>query len=146
MNPHHPVRLIAVFSLFMVAAQVAAEKPQSAISPDQLNPNSEQADSPGTNLVHTQVSRDPVTGKIKIAPGSGTRTWTLSPREQNMLSRSDEGLKATVLANGAVTVNLRGRFQSMATATSEPGDDPLKMSCSIVDVLSLPEDQTKAAH
>jgi hypothetical protein len=146
MNPHHPVRLIAAFLLFMFAAQVAAEKPQSAISPDQLNQNSEQANSPGTNLVHTQVSRDPVTGIIAITPGSGTRKWALSPREKNMLSRSDEGLQATILANGAVTVNLRGRFQSMATATSEPGDDPLQMSCSIVDVLSLPENQTKAAH
>ena len=142
MNTHHYLKLIFALSLFMVTVQVTAEKPLSTSLSDPAYPSSEQAAPPRENLLKAQVSRDPVTGQIEISPGSGSRTWTLSPRELNMLSRSDEGLQATVLANGAVAVNLRGRFQSMVTTASDLHDHRLKMSCSIVDAASMPVEQT----
>ena len=50
-----------------------------------------------------------------------------------MLSRSDEGLKAHVLANRAVAVNLQGRFQNMAIVAVEQDTGRLITSCSIDD-------------
>ena len=119
MIPCGYVKLAVAFSLFMAAFPVAADAPESSDSRVPPNANSEQARSADLNLLRTRVQRDPVTGQIEITPASGKRVLTLSPREQNMLSRSDEGLNSTVLASGAVAVNLRGRFQSMATARSE---------------------------
>ena len=130
MNHQRYLKRAVAFSLFMAAVQVAADKPRST-SPVQPDAKTERLESPEINLRRTRVSRDPVTGQIEIAPGSGMGVRSLSPREQNMLSRSDKGLEPTVLANGAVTVNLRGRFQSMATASSAPGSSLLKMSCSV---------------
>ena len=132
MNHQHVVRLAIGCSLLLAAVQVAADKPPST-SPVRPAANLDRAPSPDMNLRRTRVSRDPVTGLIEISPGSGMRAWSLSPREQNMLSRSDEGLEPTVLANGAVTVNLKGRFQSMVTGTNQSGNGPLEMSCSIDD-------------
>jgi hypothetical protein len=129
MGPHRHVCLIVAFSLFMVTVQVGAEEPLSSSPTVRPDPNLDRAELPDINLRRTRISRDPVTGHVVIAPESGKQVWTLSPREQNMLNRSDEGLQPTVLANGAVAVHLRGRFQSMATASSEPGNSRLKMSC-----------------
>jgi hypothetical protein len=130
MNHQHLVRLAVACSFFMTPLPATADEPQST-SPVRSAANLERTPSPDIDLRRTRASRDPVTGRIEISPGSGTRTRSLSPREQNMLSRSDEGLQPTVLANGAVTVNLRGRFQSMATASSESGKTSLKISCSV---------------
>jgi hypothetical protein len=141
MCPHRHVRLAVTFSLFLAVVQVAAEKPLLSSTSVRPDPNLDRAELPEINLLRTRISRDPVTGQLVIAPGSGRRDWTLSPREQNMLSRSDEGLKPTVLANGAVAVHLRGRFQSLATAYSEPGINQLKMSCSVIDAAPLPDKQ-----
>ena len=130
----HPyyLKLTVACLLFMAAVQVAADKPPST-GPVRPDAKTGRLESPDTDLLRTRVSRDPVTGQIEIAPGSGMPVRSLSPREQNMLSRSDEGLQPTVLANGAVTVNLRGRFQSMATASAELGHSQLTMSCSVDD-------------
>jgi len=146
MSPHRHVRLAVTFSLFMATVQVAAEKPLSSSPLVRPDPNLERAELPEINLRRTRILRDPVTGQVVIAPGSGTRDWTLSSRERNMLSRSDEGLQPTVLANGAVAVHLRGRFQSMATASSEPGNSRLKMSCSVIDAEPLPDEQPPDIH
>lgn len=140
MIPRGPVKLAVAFSLFMAAFPVAADAPQSSDSHVPPNANSEQARSPDLNLLRTRVQRDPVTGQIEITPAPEKRVLTLSPREQNMLSRSDEGLNSTILASGAVAVNLRGRFQSMATARSEPGKSQLEMSCSIIDATRSTDD------
>ena len=132
MNHQHAVMLAVGCSLLLAAAQVTADEPPST-SPIRPSANPDRARPPDTELRRTRVSRDPVTGQIEISPGPVTRTWSLSPREQNMLSRSDEGLEPTVLANGAVTVNLNGRFQSMVTGRTRSDNRPLEMSCSIDD-------------
>jgi hypothetical protein len=140
-QPLRHVRLAVVIALFMVAVQVAAEKPLSASSPVQSDPNREWAEPSDLNMRRTLITRNPVTGNIEFTPGSGTRAWDLSPQEKNMLSRSDEGLQPTILANGAVAVNLRGRFQSMITTSSELGSNQLKTSCSIIDAVPSPDEQ-----
>jgi hypothetical protein len=132
MNHRHVVSLAVGCSLFLTTVQVAADKPQST-SPVVPVASLDRTRPPDMDLRRTRVSRDPATGQIEISPGPATRTWSLSPREQNMLNRSDEGLEPTVLANGAVTVNLKGRFQSMVTGRTPSGNSLLEMSCSIDD-------------
>jgi hypothetical protein len=48
-----------------------------------------------------------------------------------MLSRSDENLRARVLSNRAVALNLQGRFQNMVMVTAEQNTGRLITSCSI---------------
>ena len=133
MNDQRYVMLAVTLLLLLVAVQVSADESLSSRSAVRPEPASETLDSPDIIVRHTLVFRDPVTGRIGVGPASGIPVRSLSPREQNMLSRSDEGLQATVLANGAVAVNLRGRFQSMATASPNSGTSQLHMSCSIGD-------------
>ncbi len=145
MNHPYYLKLIVAFSHFTAAIQVAADKPPST-GPVRPDAKIGRLESPDTDLRRTRGSRDPVTGQIEFTPGSGMPVRSLSPREQNMLSRSDEGLQPTVLANGAVTVNLRGRFQSMATANAEPGHSQLTMSCSVDDGTLSADQPAPDAH
>jgi hypothetical protein len=77
--------------------------------------------------------RNPGTGQIEFSPAESIPLPELSAREQNMLSRSDEGLQSRVLANRAVAVNLQGRFQSMVTAAADQDTGQSIMSCLIAD-------------
>lgn len=70
-----------------------------------------------------RVYRDPKTGKLG-APPAGIHPPGLSAAEQRMLNRSDRGLQARTLPNGAVAVDLQGRFMSMAVATTRAGSKP----------------------
>jgi hypothetical protein len=70
-----------------------------------------------------RVYRDPKTGQLG-APPPGIQPPGLSAKEQQMLSRSDRGLQARTLPNGAVAVDLQGRFRSMAVATMHDGNMP----------------------
>ena len=133
MNNQTYVTLVVTLLLLLVAVRAPADKPLSLGPAVRSEPASEALNSPDIIVRRTWVFRDPVTGRVGIGPTSGIPVRDLSPREQNMLSRSDEGLQPTVLANGAVVVNLRGRFQSMATASPDPGTSQLHMSCSIGD-------------
>jgi hypothetical protein len=67
--------------------------------------------------------RDPKTGRLG-APPPGIQPPGLSAAEQQMLNRSDRGLQARTLPNGAVAVDLQGRFRSMAVATTRAGSKP----------------------
>jgi hypothetical protein len=71
-----------------------------------------------------RVYRDPKTGELG-APPAGIQPPGLSAAEQQMLNRSDRGLQARTLPNGAVVVDLQGRFRSMAVATVRDGNKPV---------------------
>jgi hypothetical protein len=132
MSSQYNLALTAAILLSFFAIPVVAEEP----GPSDPPPGAENASAaPGVPneraLRATRVFRNPDTGEIEFAPGASMPVPGLSVREQNMLNRSDEGLKARVLENGAVAVNLQGRFQSMATAATDHDTGELNTRCSI---------------
>ena len=133
MNNRRNVILALTLVALLGAVQVLADEPLLFGSAVRSEPASETADSPNIIVRRTWAYRDPVTGQIGVGPASRIPVWVLSPREQNMLSRSDKGLQPIVQANGAVTVNLRGRFRNMVTASPNPNTGRLVTSCSIGD-------------
>lgn len=72
-----------------------------------------------------RVYRDPETGQLGRAPGG---SFTLSPEERRMLSRSTEGLTSRVLPNGAVALDLQGRFMNLSVARRN-ADGTISMTC-----------------
>jgi hypothetical protein len=139
--------LILFSSLLIFASMPAgAEKPDSSGA---RNPNVSagvQGNSANGTVHRSEVARDPSSQQIEIRPGPGIPLQALSRREQNMLSRSDEGLEVTVLPSGAVSVNLQGRFQSMATARMDSGHHLQSMTCSIGDDTDSAGDPKPESH
>ena len=70
---------------------------------------------------------DPHSGRLLSSPPAGVAVLLLSAKEQQMISRSHVGLYEEVLPNGAIMVNLQGRFRNLAVATA--GDAQPLMSC-----------------
>ena len=70
-----------------------------------------------------RVYRDPISGRLGPPP-VGISPPGLSIVEQRRLNRSDRGLRARSLPNGAVAIDLQGRFMSMAVATTDAGGQP----------------------
>ncbi len=70
-----------------------------------------------------RVYRDPISGQLGPPP-VGIPPPGLSIAEQPRLNRSDRGLRARSLPNGAVAIDLQGRFMSMAVATTDARDKP----------------------
>jgi len=133
MNRHRYPELAAAMLLSLVNVWAAADAPEQSDPPNQAQVSKAPA-LPGVAADRaTRVFRNPETGVIEFAPAASNEAPGLSVAEQNMLSRSDEGLQARVLPNGAVAVNLQGRFQSMATAYVDQGSDQAQVSCSIDD-------------
>ena len=60
---------------------------------------------------------DPQTGAILNEPAPGTVPLQLTPKLQNALSTSHQGLVETPAAGGGVKIDLQGRFQSPLVAT-----------------------------
>jgi hypothetical protein len=60
---------------------------------------------------------DPQTGAILNEPAPGTVPLQLTPKLQNALSTSHQGLVETPAAGGGIKINLQGRFQSPLAAT-----------------------------
>jgi hypothetical protein len=65
-----------------------------------------------------RVYRDPATGKIGPPP-AGFQPPGLSIAEEHMLNRTGHGLRERTLPNGAVAVDLQGRFRNMTIATTD---------------------------
>jgi hypothetical protein len=106
-------------------AATAATEAQSVSSPiAELTDEQQAAGFPAPISVKgLRVYRDPKTGQLG-APPPGIQPPGLSAAEQQMLNRSDRGLQAHTLPNGAVAVDLQGRFRSMAVATVHDGNKP----------------------
>jgi hypothetical protein len=60
---------------------------------------------------------DPQTGAILNEPAPGTVPLQLTPKLQNALSTSHQGLVETPAAGGGVKIDLQGRFQSPLAVT-----------------------------
>jgi hypothetical protein len=122
--------LILFFTAYLsfFASLYAVADPPSSSGPPAGNPG------PQTNDIRrASVYRDPATGQVRVVPSPAIPANALSLREQNMLNRSDEGLQSKVLANGAVAVNLQGRFQSMVTVNTFSGSSQATISCLVGD-------------
>mgnify|MGYP006870735355 FL=1 len=70
-----------------------------------------------------RVHRDPISDRLGPPP-AGVAPPGLSIAEQQTLNRSDRGLRARSLPNGAVAIDLQGRFSSMAVASTDTRGQP----------------------
>jgi len=70
-----------------------------------------------------RVYRDPISGRLGPPPARAQPPG-LSVVEQQRLNRSDRGLRARSLPNGAVAIDLQGHFMSMAVATTDAKGKP----------------------
>jgi hypothetical protein len=112
--------------LLLLAFLLLHSSPGRAVEPRQPEVIADMNAGPVSAPVAAQgmrVYRDPKTGKLG-APPPGIQPPGLSIAEQQMLNRSDRGLRARTLPNGAVAVDLQGRFRSMAVATIRDGNKP----------------------
>lgn len=73
--------------------------------------------------------RDPQSGRFGAPPARVTPPG-LSIAEQQQLNRSDRGLRARSLPNGAVAIDLQGRFRSMAVAATDASGKPA-VNCTV---------------
>jgi hypothetical protein len=100
----------------------------STAAPAQTSTDTKHGDD-STTTVHVAgqtVAIDRQTGKLR--PPTPEEAKALAAGLKNMLNRSTEGLTAVRHPNGAVTVDLQGRFQSVAVATKNP-DGTVAESC-----------------
>jgi hypothetical protein len=129
-----------VFSSLLVGASAFADETESSMAPAASDPENNLPGSPAVDTAGaTRAYRNPDNGEIEFETTAPVPVRGLSARERNMLNRSDDGLQARALPNGAVAVNLQGRFQSMATIQVYGDTDALQLSCSINDHAIAPE-------
>ena len=74
-----------------------------------------------------RVYVDPQSGRVLSSPPPGGPVQALSAKEQRMISRSHAGLYEEVLPNGAIRLNLQGRFRNLAVVSID--DTTRHMSC-----------------
>jgi hypothetical protein len=107
---------IAMFALGNLGTIAASAEP---IADD----NAQAAIAPATTQSAARVYIDPKTGHMS-GPPAGVEPPGLSIALQKKLSRSDRGLEKRLLPNGAMLVNLQGRFQNMSVVTIAPDGEP----------------------
>jgi hypothetical protein len=90
--------------------------------------NRSEARSSGLVGAASRAYVDPETGDLTSVPPAGAPALELSEQEIEMLSRSTEGLVQRRSANGAVTVDLGGRFRQLTVATIA-ADGTLEKHC-----------------
>jgi hypothetical protein len=83
-------------------------------------------DSTTVQVAGQTVAIDRATGRLR--PPTAEERKALAAGLKNMLNRSTEGLTVRQHANGAKSVNLQGRFQSIAVASVNP-DGTLAEKC-----------------
>ena len=122
-------RLLGVAACIAVTAQPAFSEE------DPLVPSGQTQNGSGTSVPQPSAEKpaavpevaagglrvyiDPQTGAIRQTPFPGSAPLQLTPREQNALSTSHEGLVEvpSALPGGGVKLDLQGRFQSPLIAT-----------------------------
>ncbi|MGI9329140.1 MAG: hypothetical protein ACR2QB_00345 [Gammaproteobacteria bacterium] len=103
-------------------------------NPEEPGPTSHvQTQSARTNAIQrTRIFIDPETGRPAHRDDHG-KTIELSARERAMLNRSSTGLTQRTLANGAVGINLQGRFRNMLAVQLDPVTGALHSVCTVDD-------------
>jgi hypothetical protein len=110
MRTHRRVGVTIVLSVLCAATVVVMSQTRSA---DSSAPalESKEFSTPGTAGLRAYL--DPETGDLTV----GTQPLgaiALDPDTQNALRHDDQGLTLTQHANGAVSMNLEGRYQSVS--------------------------------
>ena len=118
------VSLVFSALLLGVSSLSIAEEPAGPAIDD----SSLAHDHAGRQAVRVYV--DPQTGQL-VSGAVGVRALALGARERQMLSRSSKGLKSKRLANGAVALNLQGRFQSMVMVATDASGEVRQLVCLI---------------
>lgn len=115
------VRWVLVFFALLIlsaswaGAQVAAT--QSAAEARPAATSEVKTDGKG-KVGALQVSIDPATGRLR--PPTAAEAQALLAQMQLLLADDGAGLTETVWPDGTVSVDLEGRFQSVALATLDP--------------------------
>ncbi|MDX1384018.1 MAG: hypothetical protein R3190_10275 [Thermoanaerobaculia bacterium] len=100
-----------------VAGVTAASRPDDGARSADSAPTAAEATSSGRTGVRAWV--DPDTGTLSVPPpGALAREQPFALRDG--LGRSSAGLYEVQLPNGAIKVDLQGRFRSAVVATVEP--------------------------
>jgi len=97
---------------------------------------------PGTAAM--RAYRNPETGALEVgAPPSASATGALDPELQNALRRDGEGLVEKHHADGAVSIDLEGRFQSVTVLKRGPNGNTVVCTDNVRDTeraLHAPQD------
>ncbi|MDH3465806.1 MAG: hypothetical protein OES26_07840 [Gammaproteobacteria bacterium] len=137
--------LAAVIPLALGAEPTSTE-PVAAISNQKAPLESSVGSAAGVAAKRVYV--DPQSGRLLSSPPPGVPVLALSAKERQMISRSHAGLYEEVLPNGAIMMNLQGRFRNFAVASV--GDTTRHMSCvgdsAVIDpTVAKPEDSPGVA-
>jgi len=119
---------VAAISALCLGIGLTASSKEKTAGDGNVRPPAEQVNEAAAGnraMQSMRVYRNPETGQLGRAPGG---TFTLSPEERRMLSRSTEGLTSRVLPNGAVALDLQGRFMNLSIATRN-ADGTISMNC-----------------
>ena len=119
---------LAVISVLCLGIGLAASSKEGTDSDEKAWQQAEQVNATGAGnpaMQSMRVYRDPETGQLGRAPA---RPLALSPEEQRMVSRSTQGLTSRFLPNGAIALDLQGRFMNLSIATRN-ADGTISMNC-----------------
>lgn len=109
-----PVKGIALAALVLAIAGVSAQ-PEVSLAQSDAPPANRNMGAP--NAVGLVVAVDPDTGQTRSL--TAAEAQTLADGLKNLVSQSTEGLVQIRRANGTVSVDLQGRFQSALVARKE---------------------------
>jgi len=116
-----PLRLICFVALWAGPILLAQDPPPESqpVAQEHEAVQSQSEDGAATKSALI-VYLDPRTGRLVNERPEGVEALRLSEREAESISRSGEGLVVQTAPDGSVMVNLKGRFQHMATAVIGP--------------------------
>lgn len=114
MNRHKLVGvalIIAVFAVASLAVLTSMEGPESGTVATKAASSTESA--AGSAALRAYL--DPETGEIAVGPSTASEL-ELDPETENAIRRDDQGLVQVRHADGSVSMDLQGRYQSVAIA------------------------------
>ena len=105
---------VTVLFLAVTAATVVVLSPGETKDSNALAVGSAETSAVGTDAM--RVFLNPETGEVTSGLEPTDAVLELSPELENALSQSSEGLAAVHNADGSITLDLQGRFQSATVA------------------------------
>jgi hypothetical protein len=124
------VKVLALLSVLTLAATVAAAEPGQVPAG-----KGEPAVRTAVGAGGLQVAVDPATGKLR--PPTAAEARVLAAGLDKVVNDSAEGLEAVTWPDGTVTVDLEGRFASVAVVSFDD-DGTLTMECIDLPAADLP--------
>jgi hypothetical protein len=105
------VAVLACTFLSLAPTEADLSAPQNPVVTQEAETNF----APGEAALRARIN--PETGQVEVTsvPAAGSSTQlALDPATANALRRDDEGLKKVFHADGSVSIDLQGRFQSVS--------------------------------